>query len=192
MKLTGFWNLAYMTQRSCHIWLAIVVTGCLALGSSNAFSELNTNQIKSAYLYQISKFVFWPENRKQTDFFNLCLLGPDTYGGNLQKMEGRTVFAKPVKLKHVANLEQAATCHLLLLTAPKSVDFPALTAWLKNHSVLTVVDGEQYADKAMVAFVIESQRVRLHINVDLANRSGVSFAANLLEVASKVTTGGQL
>ena len=191
MNLIGFWNLTYMAGRSCHIWLAIVVTGCLTFGSSHAFSELNTYQIKSAYLYQISKFVFWPEQSKQTDFFNLCILGPDTYGGNLQKMEGRTVFGKPVKLHKVTNLKQAETCHLLVLTDPAVVSQDSLSTWLKSHSVLTVADDAINIDKAMVVFVIENQRVRLHINVDLAKISGVSFAANLLEVASRVKSGGQ-
>lgn len=174
-----------------HIWLVFVVTGWLAGGSSSAFSELNTNQIKSAYLFQISKFVFWPEERKQFDNFNLCLLGPDTYQGNLQKMVGRTVFNKPVKFRAVNSLDDAQQCHLLVLSSAERIKTSELTAWLKQHPVLTIADGAQSIDKAMVVFVLEEQRVRLHINIDLARLAGLSFAANLLEVASKIKKGGQ-
>ncbi|WP_353350084.1 YfiR family protein [Oceaniserpentilla sp. 4NH20-0058] len=174
-----------------HICLAIVATGCLTFGSSNAFSELNTYQIKSAYLYQISKFVFWPEQKKQSDYFNLCILGENTYGGNLQKMEARTVFNKPIRLLSVSSYEKSADCHLLILTNPSKINSSAFQQWLSKHAVLTVADDAEHIDKAMVAFVLENQRVRLHINIGLAKQSGLSFAANLLEVASKVKTGDQ-
>jgi len=172
-----------------HICLVFMFTGWLSGGSTSAFSELNTNQIKSAYLYQISKFVFWPEERKQFDSFNLCLIGSDTYQGNLQKMVGRTVFNKPVQLKTIKGLTQAEQCHLLLLSSPKLIKTQDLHSWLKKYPVLTIADGAEHIDKAMVVFVLEDQRVRLHINVDLARSSGLSFAANLLEVASKVERG---
>jgi hypothetical protein len=180
-----------MAKGWLHIWLVLVVTGWLAGGSSSAFSELNTNQIKSAYLYQISKFVFWPEERKQFDYFNLCLIGDDTYQGNLQKMVGRTVFNKPVQLKTITGLTQAEQCHLLLLSSPQLIKTNELQEWLKQHPVLTIADGAQYIDKAMVVFVLEDQRVRLHINVDLARLYGLACAANLLEVASKIQKGSQ-
>ena len=181
--------MSYMAKGWRHIWLVFVVTAWLAGGTSNAFSELNTSQIKSAYLYQISKFVFWPEERKKFEHFNLCLLGSDTYQGNLQKMVGRTVFNKPVRLQPVKQLSQAKSCHLLLLSSPKSIDPTELQMWLKQNPVLTVADGAESIEKAMVVFVLENQRVRLHINVDLARHSGLSFAANLLEVASKIQKG---
>ncbi len=57
-------------------------------------AELKTHQIKAAYLYQISKFVFWPEERKQTDSFRVCQLGPDSYGGTLQKMVGCFIYPR--------------------------------------------------------------------------------------------------
>ncbi len=170
-------------------WVAVVVTW-LVCGSTSAFSELNTNQIKSAYLYQISKFVFWPESRKQLDHFNLCLMGPDSYQGNLQKMVGRTVFNKPIRLISIASLPQASNCHLLVLTDPGKVSQKTLQTWLTQNPVLTIADGTENINKAMVVFVLEEQRVRLHINVDLARSSGLSFAANLLEVASKIKKGG--
>ncbi len=174
-----------------HICVIFIVTGCLAGGSVSAFSELNTNQIKSAYLFQISKFVFWPEERKQFDHFNLCLLGPDSYQGNLQKMQGRTVFNKAIKFQRVQTLADAQKCHLLVLSSPARINPLELSAWLRTHPVLTVADGAQNIDKAMVVFVLEDQRVRLHINIDLARIAGLSFAANLLEVASKIKKGGQ-
>ena len=152
-------------------------------------AELKTHQIKAAYLYQISKFVFWPEARKQVDSFQVCQLGPDSYGGNLQKMTGRTVFNQPVSIHTVTSLSQAESCHLLILSNPKSIKPKALRKWLGQHSVLTVVDGGQHWDIGMVSFVLEKQRVRLHINLELAEISGLTFAANLLEVASEIHSG---
>jgi len=151
-------------------------------------AELKTHQIKAAYLYQISKFVFWPAERKQVDTFQVCQLGPDSYGGTLQKMVGRTVFNKPVTIQSISSLQQAPPCHLLIISDPKSVPSDSLRKLVSEHSVLTVVDGSKHWDIGMVSFVLEKKRVRLHINLSLAKLSGLTFAANLLEVASEIHT----
>jgi hypothetical protein len=166
-----------------------VLFACLQATSARA--ELKTHEIKAAYLYQISKFVFWPEERKQVDAFRVCQLGPDRYEGTLQKMKGRTVFNKPVLVENIQALKQAVGCHLLIISSPDKINNKTLHKWLLNNHVLTVVDGAANTDVGMVAFVLESQRVRLHINLNLAEHSGLAFAANLLEVASHIERGKQ-
>ena len=163
---------------------------CVSLLASPSYGELKPHQVKAAYLYQISKFVFWPEELKQSaDAFHLCQLGPDSYAGMLQKMQGRKVFKKPIKVRQVTSLEAASNCHLLVISDPASLNNKDLSTWLNTHPVLTVVDGNEHASKGMVAFVIEQQRVRLHINLGLAEQAKLSFAANLLEVASHIYRG---
>jgi len=152
-------------------------------------AELKTHQIKAAYLYQISKFVFWPEERKQVDHFQVCQMGRDSYAGNLNKISGRSVFNKPVIIRSVDSLSNAQDCHLLVLSDPTKIPLKELRTWLSQNSVLTVVDGEEYWERGMVTFVLEKQRVRLHINLSLAKTSGLTFAANLLEVASEIHGG---
>jgi len=160
------------------------------LCSLPSYGELKPHQVKAAYLYQISKFVFWPEElKKNADAFHLCQLGPDSYEGMLQKMQGRKVFKKPIIVRQVTNLQQASSCHLLVISDPTGIESKDLTAWLNTNPVLTVVDGNEHVSKGMVAFVIEQQRVRLHINLGLAERAKLSFAANLLEVASHIYRG---
>lgn len=180
--------MAKIWHQSWFKYFALALLASLLAAQSHA--ELKTHQIKAAYLYQISKFVFWPEQSKQASSFNVCQLGVDRYQGSLQKMAGRTVFQKPVVIKMVADLNQAKTCHLLILSSPKAVDKSTLQAWLQKHNILTVVDGSENWDIGMVSFALEEQRVRLHINLNLAKQSGLSFAANLLEVASVIHRDG--
>ncbi len=169
-------------QKRCLIPFCAALILSAAAGVCHA--DLKTHQIKAAYLYQISKFVFWPEQSKQADNFKVCQLGPDRYEGTLKNMNGRTVFSKPVIIASITSLDQAQACHLLILSDPKKIKLSVLKEWLAKHSVLTVVDGEHNWGMGMVAFVLEKQRVRLHINLNLAQHSGLTFAANLLEVAS--------
>lgn len=176
-------------QRRYKQLIAALVFACLYAVPTVA--DLKTHQIKAAYLYQISKFVFWPEERKNTDEFKVCQLGKDKYAGTLNKMTGRKVFNKPVKVTSVKDLKSANGCHLLIISAPEALTTDSLKNWLQNNQVLTVVDGEEFWDKGMVSFVLEKHRVRLHINLSLAEESGLAFAANLLEVASHIYRGPQ-
>lgn len=167
----------------------LLIAGLIFL-SLPAYADLKPHQVKAAYLYQISKFVFWPEELRQAEgAFHLCQLGPDHYEGMLQKMQGRTVFKKPIEVRQVSSLAAAENCHLLVISDPARLEGRELNSWLNSHPVLTVVDGNEHASKGMVAFVIEQQRVRLHINLGLAEQAKLSFAANLLEVASHIYRG---
>jgi len=163
--------------------IAVLLVNCMA---SVCHAEVKTHQIKAAYLYQISKFVFWPEARKQVDSFQICQLGPDSYGGALQKMVGRKIFNKPVTIETIDTLQKAQQCHLLIISDPAAVKPKSLQKLVSGHSILTVVDGRKHWDKGMVSFVLENKRVRLHINLSLAKLSGLTFATNLLEVASVI------
>jgi hypothetical protein len=177
----------YMAKGWHRKWIILLLFVLFAsLQALVARAELKTHQIKAAYLYQISKFVFWSEERKQADAFSVCQLGPDLYQGTLQKMQGRTVFNKPIQVLNVETLEQAGECHLLILSSPNKIKIKQLRLWLADNQVLTVVDGAKNGHIGMVAFVLENQRVRLHINLNLAEHSGLAFAANLLEVASHI------
>lgn len=176
-------------QRRHKQLMAALVFACFY--AMPAFAELKTHQIKAAYLYQISKFVFWPEERKNADEFQVCQLGRDKYAGTLNKMSGRKVFNKPVRVNSVQDLNNAENCHLLIISAPEALATDTLKTWLQTNQVLTVVDGAEFWDKGMVSFVLEKHRVRLHINLSLAEESGLAFAANLLEVASHIYRGPQ-
>ena len=181
--------MAKVWHRRCKQLIAACVFALLYAVPSVA--ELKTHQIKAAYLYQISKFVFWPEERKNVERFQVCQLGKDRYAGTLDKMTGRTVFNKPVSVITISDLPSAKECHLLIISSPENISTQSLKAWLQDHQVLTVVDGEEFWEKGMVAFVLEKHRVRLHINLTLAENSGLAFAANLLEVASHIYRGKQ-
>ena len=163
-----------------------------SLSSLTSHADLQPYQVKAAYLYQISKFVFWPEAlKKSATSFQVCQLGPDQFHGLLEKMTGRKVFDQPIRVRQVKNLNEASRCQVLVISNPGAITSKQLRTWLHSHPVLTVVDGNQFAEKGMVTFVIEQQRIRLHINLGLAEEANLSFAANLLEVASHIYRGKQ-
>lgn len=162
----------------------------LALASAS-YADLKEDQVKAAYLYQISKFVFWPPNLDEAQNFTVCQLGPDSYSGNLNKMNGRSVAGKPINVIQINSLDQANDCQLLILSEPDRISSRALEKRLKQTPILTVVDGQKNHKKGMVVFVIEDQRVRLHINLNLAKQARLTFAANLLEVATQIYRGSE-
>ncbi|EAT13013.1 YfiR family protein [Bermanella marisrubri] len=159
--------------------------------ASASYGDLKEDQVKAAYLYQISKFVFWPPSLDETQTFTVCQLGPDSYSGNLSKLNGRSVADKPIKVIQISSLDQVTNCQLLILSEPERVSAKELEGKLKQTPILTVVDGQQNHQKGMVVFVIEDQRVRLHINLNLAKQARLTFAANLLEVATHIYRGSE-
>lgn len=178
------WGNACLKRIQCLILV------CLSVFGSVCYAELKLHEVKAAYLFQISKFVSWPETvTSSSDAFHLCQLGQDVYHGVLEKMQGRSVFNKPIQVRQVMDLLEAQGCHLLVISAPHRIHRADLMAWLATHSTLIVADGANHLGLAMVAFVVEEQRVRLHINLELVERANLSLAANLLEVASYIHRG---
>jgi len=147
-------------------------------------------KIKTAYLYNFTKFITWPEIKSPS--FNICLLGNDPFGPVIQPIEKKTAFALPIKVVRLSetgnlNINQACQIVYLYKTNSSQVVFEKLKGSPQQLGTLVVGEGEDFTEEGgMIGFVNRDGKIRLKINLVSIKLTGLKISAKLLEVAEVI------
>lgn len=169
-------------------WLLLC---CCVSHPSHADDNDMEYKIKAAYLYNFTKFITWPEKASLT--FNICIIGTDPFGVLLSPLESKTVLDKPIRLFKFDTAKQAKDCDIVYFDntdqrADLAVPGVLLIGSLKK--ALTVSSQPFFAESGgMIGFVLDDEKVKLHINLKALKQSGLSISAKLIEVATLVEGG---
>lgn len=143
--------------------------------------------VKANYLVRFAAFVEWPRRAFANDRSPvvICVAGRDPFDGALDRAaRAQTAHGRPLAVRRPATAETAAGCHILYVgqggegLAP---DGP--------RAILLVTDAPAPVERGMIHFVISDGRVRFHIDLQAASRSGLSISSRLLNLALSVRGG---
>lgn len=157
-------------------------------GNSARAEESLEYKIKAAYLYNFTKFINWPEIPSAT--FNICVVGDNPFKDLLNGLETKNVLGKPIRVQHYNNLGQIKGCQIVYFentdSLPNIVLPNALLVGNLDDS-LTVSSQPFFAESGgMIGFVLEDEKVKLHINLKAVKQSGLRISAKLIEVSTLV------
>jgi hypothetical protein len=175
--------------------ILLTAAGCFlfaGMGARAGDQDVSEYKVKAAYLFNFIKFVTWPE--KAGDNGNgdtvIGILGDDPFGGSLDEMaKGKAVGSHSVLVRRFESFDEANTgalrkCRILFICYSEKDDLPLILRALKGAPVLTVSEIERFPAKGgMILFDQEGQRITLAINKTVAEKSGLTFSSQLLQVA---------
>ncbi len=164
----------------------------VALAASVSFSFAQTKvteyQVKAAYLYNFGKFVNWPDTQANRPIFNICILGQDPFGADLDGvLTNATIGGKRASPKRITDTSAAQGCQIVFISSSESGKLDRILPALDKLHALTVSDMPRFLDhNGMIQFVMDSGRVRFEVNLAAADTAGLGFSSQLLKVASSV------
>ena len=173
-------------QRRVTALLLILLLSAPVAGTADE-AQHTEYRIKTAFLYNFSRFVSWPEAALQhRSEFSLCTLGSTRLGEQLDTLTGKTVHGKKLVVKHFDRPEDIVDCRLVFISQPDEL---TETLWiLKEQPVLTVSAAAAFTEKGgMIQFKVIDNKVRFRINVDAARAAGLTISSKLLSLAINVT-----
>jgi hypothetical protein len=171
------------------IGIVIKLTLLICIGTGLARGEENLEyKIKTAYLYNFTKFITWPKSSTPT--FNICLIGEDPFQNLLDSLESKTAQDKPIRVFRYNHSKQIKDCQIIYFSnTDPHLDqaMPnALVVGNLNNS-LSVSSQPFFAESGgMIGFVLEQEKVKLHINLKALRKNGLEISAKLIEVATLV------
>jgi uncharacterized protein DUF4154 len=143
--------------------------------------------VKAAFLFNFTKFVEWPENAFVDSNAPIVIgvIGEDPFGESLvrivagQKAQGRGI--EIAKYRYGDNLRR---CHVLFISASERQHRAPILASLQEASVLTVSDIDGFAEAGgAIQFVVQENRVRFVVNLEVATQGKLRVSAKLLALA---------
>ena len=177
------------TQRMQRVMAALLMLTLLSTPVSGTTDEAQRTEyrIKTAFLYNFSRFVSWPEAVLQDrSKFSLCTLGGTLFGEQLDTLTGKTVHGKTLVVKRFDRPEDILDCQLVFIGQSDEL---GETLWiLKERPVLTVSDAAAFTEKGgMIQFKVIDNKIRFRINVDAARAAGLTISSKLLSLAISIT-----
>lgn len=170
----------------------LLLSGSLLLPAIEAHS-VSVNETKSEMLWNIAKFVQWPEaslvNSKGQIVFTI--LGEDDLAAELANLlSSKTINGKPVFVRFARRPRDAHGSQILYVASSESQHMDDVLMEVAGAPVLTVADTPAFAAHGgMVGFAQDSGKVRFEINLVHAERSGLRISAKLLALARVVESG---
>lgn len=167
----------------------LLVAGWVLAGPTAAAATAQTNleySVKANYLVRFAAFVEWPPRAfsgPQAPVV-ICVAGRDPFGATLTNAaRGQTAFGRRLVVRRPATAAAVTGCHILYVGQGAGALVPATTV---HPGLLVVTDAAAVANQGMIHFVLADDRVRFHIDQQLASRSGLSINSRLLNLALTV------
>lgn len=160
--------------------LVVFVAYFLFISPSFAEDESVEYKVKAGYLYNFTKFVYWPQKESAT--FNLCIVGDDPFGDLTKRIEQKKVHGKSIRFFRYPQLKEPFQ-HCDIIYFAGSVEKKLIQ---KNtfDGILTVGEKEPFVRQGgMLAFVMKNDRIKLQINVQAFKKNGLEVSGKLMEVA---------
>jgi len=184
---------AIYAVRQLSTFLLLLFTSFLNQQYSHADTNVTVNQleleyrIKAAYLFNLSKFIEWPdESINSQASIDICLIGGNPFGDYIYKLEQRNARGRPINIIDAPATDTLSSCEMIFFKG--NVQQPDnFLGNLQSSKSLTVGESDVFINQGgLINLAIENGRVQLTINNVMAKKMGFTISANLLEIARLV------
>jgi hypothetical protein len=173
--------------RPATVWLAAGALLCLPVPGI-AETSLGEYSLKAAFIFNISKFVEWPESafRGKREFC-VATLGRTPLDRELAGLSGKNVSGRSVVFRQVSSPEEAMQCQVLFISRGELAKNDDILETLKGLPVLTIADLDDFCKKGgMVTLLKENGRIVFEVNLQETQRSKLKPNSQLLRLARKI------
>ncbi len=168
--------------RRCERWLALLLCGCALPAIA---TELTEYQLKAAFLYNFAVFTEWPSEVGTP--LNLCILGPDPFGDEINDLQGKAVGNRILAVHRKTTSQPLGGCHIVFITAQAMRSLPRVLDEIRDRPVLTVADSEGAAKRGVVLnMAVAQNRVTFEASQSAARANRLTLSSKLLRLATEV------
>lgn len=148
----------------------------LALSAS---AQKDQNLVKAALIYQLTSHVQWPNTNNNV--FTITIYDSSEIYNTLQKIKGRKIQGRKVRLQQTTNLDLIKKSQLVFIPQKhkKQLDHLALT--LNNKDILLISDSvTTNKHNVMINFVLNNGSVNFEVNKENIISSGLTIDSDVL------------
>lgn len=168
--------------------LALAAFAVPPAGAAPGVPEYNA---KAGYLLLFTRYVEWPARcfAAPTSPIVIGILGDNPFDGVLEKtVAGQTQNGRPIAVRVLASLEEAASCHVVFIGRANSRAQAAWLAALQGRPVLTVAETDDgLRQGAVISFASESTlggaRLKFDASIPAMERAGLRISSSMLQAA---------
>ncbi len=131
--------------------------------------QLNSEQIKIAYLYNFLKHVTWPEENQKKSFTIAVYQDSNFYKNVLRELGDRQVKQKPIKVTFVSVVQNAASADLVFVDVKDNIDTALIASDLRKTDTLLVTYNSKDKHNAMINLFLNNDTSVIEFEVNKSN-----------------------
>ncbi|MFK5970914.1 MAG: YfiR family protein [Candidatus Marithrix sp.] len=147
------------------------------------------NQAKKAgVVYNLSKFIDWPDTAFSGNKFNICVVGDVIFLDALKTFEKRQIRGLSVSI-HVLNADftNIQFCQTIYIDSSAKELLPNFLTKIAEKPILTISDLPNFVlQGGMIGLIQIKKRVQFAINLDATKLVNLVISAQLLRLAKTV------
>ena len=144
--------------------------------------------VKAAFALRFAGYVEWPDDAPPGSAFTIVVLGASDIARQMQALaHGRRITDRPVQVRRIARIEDAAGAQMLYVGADRRQDLRDLLARVAGRSLLVVSDEEHGLESgSTINLRVADQHVRFEVSLPAARLAGLRISSELLALAVRV------
>lgn len=160
------------------------VTQIVATSVLNAYES--EDKVKAVIIGKLAKYIKWEDKKEDNDFIITVLNNP--YDDLFDKVYAKKkIQGKQVKIDYIDDISQLKNPHILYIPKTEAAELSPILNVTSDKNILTVSDIRGFAEKqGIVQVYFASQKAKLKINVDAANKQNLKIKSSLLNIAEVV------
>ena len=170
--------------------LMLALTVCLViLAPRHVLAAPGEDQIKAAMIFNIMRFVDWPESALPTtrDTIDICVVNRGSTASAVEKLQEKQVKGKNIIVRQVSRAGGFSGCQVLLLSDTERQNATAILEQTRSMPVMTVGDSRGFAASGGVfGFMVLEGKIRFEVNLAAAQRHRIRISSQLLKLAQTV------
>ena len=153
------------------------------------FSSLNAyeseDKLKVIIIGKVIKYITW-QNQDSKNFIITIL--KNNYGDLFDKIyKDKKVYKKPIKIVYIDSIDELGETNILYVSENSANNLSTIIEKTKDKNILLVGDIRGLAQKGgTMQIYFSSQKIKLRINLDVANRDSLKFKSTLLRIADVI------
>jgi hypothetical protein len=154
--------------------------------TAHAQTSMSESQVKAQFLLNFVKYVDWPSGGSTSVIIGI--LGHDNLTDDLQSAaEGKSINGREIVIKHLSADDALNGCAILFISSSENSRLDEILSKTSVLPILTVGENESFLQKGgIINFMLKDGKIRLAINLKVAQQVKLQISSKLLNVADVV------
>lgn len=175
--------------------ILIIFSLCFIANNSTVTADAEYDsieyEIKSAFLYNIAKFISWPQNNSQPvsdNHFIVCILGQDPFGPIMDNLTNKKIHNRSLKVRRFSTVDERENCQIIFVSRSEKDQLNVLLKLFANdRGLLTISDIKGFAKSGgNIELLVKKRKVRFVININSIRHADLTVSSKLLRLATQI------
>ena len=156
---------------------------------THELSALSEDQVKTAYIYNIAKFIKWDKEafKSKDTALEICIVTQDSDKKAFDLLRNKKVLGHPINVSYLILSDEIDKCNIIYITGYNKTQIKKELKNIKHKKILTMGDAYQFSEiGGMIELRLQKEKVKIHINIEALNSANYSISYKVLEISTIV------